>query len=54
MEGPQGGGNTTRSGMQHLPVEKDQTHSSGRVTLATTDSGAKVGKHLNGLHSKVT
>ena len=54
MEGPQRGSNAVRSGMQHLPVEQDRTHSSGRVTSAITDTGAEVGKYLNGIHYKVT
>ena len=54
MERPQGGGNTARSGMQYLPIEQDRAHSSGRVTTAITDTRAEMGKHLDGLHCRVT
>ena len=54
MEGPQGGGNTTRSGMWYLPIEQDRTHSSSRVTSSITDTKAEMGKHLDGLHYRVT
>ena len=54
MEGPQRGSYAARPRMQHLPAEQDRAHSSGRVTSATVDSRAEVGKYFHGLHYRVS